>query len=185
MKKSGGTSPCRSLLKSDSQFHNDIKLNDGATSLPISEADLAAAFEFFDIEGQGNITAADLKQRLGPFYKNLPPKDIKMLLGEGNFTKEVLRGLLRQNELGNYDPVKEAFKAYDPHGTGFAEPSMLRSIFQGLGYGEITVEDLAALVEAADQDGDGRISLDDFKSMLRVSDKRGDASASAGDGARA
>ena len=44
------------------------------------------------------------------------PKDIKMLLGEGAFTKDTLRNLLAHNELGNYDPVKEAFKAYDPNG---------------------------------------------------------------------
>ena len=57
-------------------------------------------------------------------------KDIKMLLGDGPFTKETLRNLLQHNELGSYDPVKEAFKAYDPNGTGFADPETLRSIFQ-------------------------------------------------------
>lgn len=38
--------------------------------------------------------------------------------------------MLSHNELGNYDPVKEAFKAYDPNGTGFADPETLRSIFK-------------------------------------------------------
>ena len=96
-----------------------------------------------------------------------------------NFTKETLRALLANNELGNYDPVKEAFKVYDPQGTGFVDHETLRSIFENLGYGEITDEDLAVLVETADADGDGKISLDDFRGMLSMSKERlqGDAAA--------
>jgi len=151
---------------------NEIKLSDQpGPSMPINEAELSAAFDFFDISGQGRITPNDLKQRLGAFYKNLPPKDIKMLLGDGPFTKETLRNLLSHNELGNYDPVKEAFKAYDPNGTGFADPETLRSIFQALGYGEITDEDLQVLVETADADRDGKISLEDFRQMMRFSER--------------
>ena len=43
---------------------------------------------------------------------------------------------------------------------------MLRRIFQDLGYGDISPEDLEVLVETADADGDGKISLEDFRSML-------------------
>jgi Ca2+-binding EF-hand superfamily protein len=77
--------------------------------------------------------------------------------------------------------VKEAFKVYDPQGTGFVDHETLRSIFENLGYGEITDEDLAVLVETADADGDGRISLDDFRGMLSMSKERlqGDAAAAA------
>ena len=42
--------------------------------LALSEAELSAAFEFFDVDGKGKLTAADLKARLGVFYRNLPPK---------------------------------------------------------------------------------------------------------------
>ena len=43
-----------------------------------------------------------------------------MLINEPVFTKGTLRKLLANNELGGYDPVKEAFKVYDPN--GFAAP---------------------------------------------------------------
>ena len=59
-----------------------------------------------------------------------------------------------------------ARQVYDPQGTGFVDHETLRSIFENLGYGEITDEDLAVLVETADADGDGKISLDDFRGML-------------------
>ena len=38
------------------------------------------------------------------------------MINEPNFTKETLKKLLADNELGQFDPVKEAFKVYDPHG---------------------------------------------------------------------
>lgn len=96
---------------------------------------------------------------------------MKLLLGDGAFTKESLRTLLADNELGAYDPAKEAFKAYDPGNTGYVDADTLRSIFEALGYGEISDEDLSVLVETADVDRDGRISLDDFRHMLRQTKK--------------
>ena len=47
----------------------------------------------------------------------------------------------------------------------------LRRIFEDLGYGEITDEDLEVLVETADMDKDGRISLEDFRTMMGGSRK--------------
>ena len=126
---------------------------------------------------QGKLTAANLKQQLGAFYKNLPAKEIKLLLGDGAFTKEALKALLQNNELGNYDPPKEAFKAYDPNGTGYVDTETLRSIFGTLGYGEISDEDLQVLIETADVDKDGRISLDDFRYMLKFNKQPADPAA--------
>ncbi len=56
---------------------------------------------------------------------------------------------------------------YDPNGTGYVDSETLRGIFESLGYGEITDEDVAVLVETADVDRDSKISLDDFRHMLR------------------
>ena len=143
-------------------------------SLHIDDEEIDAAFEFFDMDRQGKLTTANLKTRLGAFYKNLPAKEIKLLLGDGAFTKETLKSLLANNELGNYDPTREAFKAFDPQGTGFVDTDTMRSIFESLGYGDISDEDLSVLVETADVDRDGRISLEDFRGMMKFS-KGGDA----------
>ena len=135
------------------------------SSLQIDEEELEAAFEFFEVDCSGKINATNLKERLGAFYKNLPQKEIKLLLGDGAFTKESLRNLLQYNDLGAYEPTKTAFKAYDPNGTGFVDADTLRTIFSSLGYGDITEDDLAVLIETADTDRDGRISLEDFRAM--------------------
>ena len=51
-------------------------------------------------------------------------------------------------------------------GTGYVDNATLRSIFENLGYVEITDDDLDVLVQTADGDKDGRISLEDFRGML-------------------
>lgn len=45
----------------------------------------------------------------------------------------LLRELLKDNEITNFDPLAEAFKAYDPQGTGFVDTDVLRNVFQNLG----------------------------------------------------
>ena len=81
-------------------------------------------------------------------------------------TLEDLKELPLENEVKNFDPVAEAFKVYDPDGTGYVDSNVLRSIFENLGFGEITDDDLTILTETGDVDGDGKISLMDFRKML-------------------
>ena len=95
--------------------------------------------------------------RLSIFYKNLPAREYKFLIGEPDFTYQSLHKLLVNNELRDFDPVKEvlqfltsydwkqfffstcsigdlfdvsqAFKVYDPHDTGYVDIDTLKSIF--------------------------------------------------------
>merc|ERR1711988_596913 len=118
--------------------------------IPVDPDEIKAAFEFFDVNKKGKLNAADLKARCSIFYKTMTPKDYKLLVGDsGEITLKQLTKLLVQNELEDYDPVKEAFKVYDPGNTGFADPEKLRDIFTSLDYGEITNEDLQVLISAA------------------------------------
>merc|ERR1711988_1774256 len=118
--------------------------------IPVDPDEIKAAFEFFDVNKKGKLNAADLKQRCSIFYKTMTPKDYKLLVGEsGEITLKQLTKLLVQNELEDYDPVKEAFKVCDPGNTGYADPEILHNIFQSLDYGDITDEDLQAVCCAA------------------------------------
>jgi Ca2+-binding EF-hand superfamily protein len=138
-----------------------------APGISIDEAELKAAFEFFDVSGTGKITLADLKNRLGAFYKNVPLREYKFLMNnQSELTLDDLRALLENNEIKNFDPVAEAFKVYDPQETGYVDTIVLRGIFEKLGFGTITEEDVKILVETADVDKDGKISLEDFRRMI-------------------
>ena len=97
----------------------------------------------------------------------MPNKEYKFLMNDqSELTLDDLRELLLDNEVKNFDPVAEAFKVYDPEGTGFVDTTVLKAIFENLGFGEISEDDLAVLTETGDVDGDGRISLMDFRKML-------------------
>lgn len=108
----------------------------------------------------------DLKARLSAFYPNMTNKEYRFLISEPNFTVDTLWNLLENNNITNFDPVKEAFKVYDPHDTGFVDNDVLRGIMSRMGYGELTKDDMDVLVKTADADGDGKISLEDFRNML-------------------
>ena len=128
---------------------------------------MAAAFAFFDVDGSGKITTSNLRKRLGVFYKNMPAKDYRFLMNnKPELTLDDLKELLLDNEVTNFDPVAEAFKVYDPEGTGFIDTGVLRSMFESLGFGEVTDEDLMILIETGDVDKDGKISPDELKKML-------------------
>ncbi|CAN0245057.1 unnamed protein product, partial [Phaeothamnion confervicola] len=132
----------------------------------VTQEELKAAFEFFDVDGRGKLTASSLRRRLGCFFKDMSPREYRFLMnGKPELTLEDLNELLLDNDVADFDPVAEAFATYDPQGTGFVDTEVLRTIFSGLGFGDLSNDDMRILVEAADGDGDGRINLDDFRSM--------------------
>jgi Ca2+-binding EF-hand superfamily protein len=133
----------------------------------IKEEELKVAWDFFDTKQCGKLTAADIKRRLTTFYKNVSNKEIKFLLNnQPEISFEELYDLLKDNQLTNFDPVKEAFKVYDPQDTGFVDMEVVKEFFANLGYGEISDEDAKIILETADGDKDGRIGLEDFRMMV-------------------
>merc|ERR1719329_389589 len=159
-KRAGGRNPAK-----EPQTGNLPKNDKGG--LLITEDELRVAWDFFDINGKTKLTMGDIKRRLQTFYKDITSREVKFLLNnQPEISFEDLYALLRDNQLTNFDPVKEAFKVYDPHNTGFVDMDMVKMFFKDLGYGDISDEDAKIILETADGDKDGRIGLDDFRMMV-------------------
>eukprot|EP00698_Gefionella_okellyi_P003634 TRINITY_DN13407_c0_g1_i1.p1 TRINITY_DN13407_c0_g1~~TRINITY_DN13407_c0_g1_i1.p1 ORF type:complete len:226 (+),score=34.67 TRINITY_DN13407_c0_g1_i1:47-724(+) len=138
--------------------------------IAVSKRELQAAFEFFDQKASGEITAADVRERMSHFYPDLTLRECKLLVSsEGPFTMQKLEMMLHDNELINFDPIREAFKIYDPHGTGYVDMDTLRQILGKIGHGALSSADIDVLISSADIDRDGRISIDDFAQMMNYS----------------
>ena len=79
--------------------------------IPVSKAELQQAFDFFDTDKKGHLTMDDLKARLPIFYKNLPNRELRLLMNNRHeLTFNDLYEILADNMISNFDPVAEAFK---------------------------------------------------------------------------
>lgn len=129
--------------------------------------EIQIAFNMLDIDKTGNITLPNLKKRLAVFYPDMSAKEYRFLMnGKRELTMEDLSDLIIDNDLKNFDPIAEAFKLYDPKGTGSISGDQMRAVFQAYGFKELSDEELDILTKAADFDGDGQISLSDFRNLL-------------------
>ena len=138
----------------------------------VSRAEIESAFAFLDTEQKGKVTAGNLKKRLASFFPDLTTRDYKYLMdNKKEITIDDLTDILVDNEIKEFDPVAEAFRAYDPENKGFISNEKLSEIFATFGFGELSGEELGLLTKAADVDGDGIVSLGDFRRMMDPSVK--------------
>ncbi|RYG51052.1 EF-hand domain-containing protein [archaeon] len=137
----------------------------------VPDADIDAAMRWLAAPGASSVTLKDLREKLHPFYPDMPLAELKFLLGDQtSMTAADVKALLRDNTITNFDPVAEAFQAFDVHGTGEASVSTVVDIFRRLGLERITEDDVRVIVETMDVDGDGKITLSDFRRMLERRD---------------
>jgi calmodulin len=144
-----------------------MKVKDTTPHITITEDELKKAWEFFDPKHTGRLTSVETKKRVGIFYKDVTSKEIRFLMNNQNeISFDELYQLLRDAHLGSFDPVKEAFKIYDPTNTGYVDPSLIRNFFEAMGFGQLDDEDMRIVIQTADKDKDGKISLDDFRALV-------------------
>lgn len=105
--------------------------------MAITEAELAQAFAFFDTKNAGVLDAAELRDRMGVFVPNLSLRECKLLVSaDGPFTMDRLRDMLVDNELTNFDPIREAFKVpLIERGGGFVCVGLLVCLLVGVSPG--------------------------------------------------
>eukprot|EP01039_Chlorochromonas_danica_P006952 gene6952-7692_t len=140
----------------------------------VSPEEVQAAFSMLDLEKNNVITLATLKKRLGQLFPALSAKDYRFLMNnKKELTLDDLKDLLLENEVTMFDPISEAFRAFDPDGMGYINEDMLRQAFIAFGLGELSDEELDILKRTADLDGDSRITVDDFRNLLEGSAKKG------------
>ena len=97
---------------------------------------------------------------------NLTEKDIMTLMNQKNeISAKALHDLLKQNELGDFDPLEEAFRLLD-NGTGELDFERLKMIFKSLNYGDLDKKDTDILYECLDINKDGKITIDDFRELF-------------------
>ncbi|CAO2040783.1 unnamed protein product [Urochloa humidicola] len=139
--------------------------DDGAT--PDPEPELAGVFRHFDANGDGRISADEMREAYGctaaEAEEMVASADRD---GDGFISLEELGALFEGGD--KPDELRAAFAAYDEDGDGVITAEELRRALLRLGMDgeEMTAERCSEMVAAVDQNGDGVISFDEFKAML-------------------
>ncbi|KAH7566961.1 hypothetical protein JRO89_XS07G0001000 [Xanthoceras sorbifolium] len=131
-------------------------------------------FNYFDENGDGRISAAELQRCLRVAGEELSMEDAEAavessdLNGDGHLDLEEFRKLMetsKNNEEEKRKELSEAFRMYVMEGSSFITAASLRRMLSRLGDSR-SVDDCKAMIRAFDLDGDGVLSFDEFAIMM-------------------
>ncbi|EES05570.1 probable calcium-binding protein CML20 [Sorghum bicolor] len=133
------------------------------------EPELARVFRHLDANGDGRISAAEMRESCG--CTAAEAEDMVAAAdrdGDGFISLEELGALLEDGDKA--DTLRAAFAEYDENGDGVITAEELRRALRRLGIvgEEMSAERCAEIVAAVDRDDDGVISFDEFKAMMAI-----------------
>ncbi|KAJ2817468.1 hypothetical protein GGI24_005388 [Coemansia furcata] len=142
-------------------------------------AEYREAFDQLDKDGDGKITAADLKAMLKSVGQNPSDEDIQDMFkeldedgcGTMDFEEFLAQIQTQAAECNEDDVAKENFKTFDENGDGFITKSELRKALDKFGM-KPSDEDINEMMANADTNKDGHI---DFKEFVKIT--KGDKAA--------
>jgi len=136
--------------------------------------DFRHAFEFFDKNGDGNITSKEFESILRGLGHSHDEQNIKQMMskydGDGNscidFPEFVEFMASKKRSFGeNESSIRNAFRVLDKDCNGYITPRELREWVYKLGE-KLTQKEANDLVKEADANGDGKISIDEFVALM-------------------
>ena len=96
----------------------------------VERSDIQTVFKFIDPKLYNNVKSSGLRHRVSLFDRELKSKDYKLLMtGKDSLGIDDLYGILKNNELENFDPVMESFRYLDPDGTGQVNMERLKELW--------------------------------------------------------
>ena len=136
--------------------------------------ELEHVFHYFDEDGDGKISALELRHRLGLMGEELLLNEAEIAVqsldsdGDGLLGLEDLVHLMEGGE-GEEEKIKdlrEDFGMYiDVEGSGFITPKSLKRMLSRLGESK-SVDECKVMINTFDLNGDGVLSFDEFRVMM-------------------
>eukprot|EP00762_Andalucia_godoyi_P003924 ANDGO_05631.mRNA.1 Caltractin len=139
--------------------------------------EIREAFDLFDTEKTGRIDAHEMKVAMRALGFDVKKEQVLKLMEEfdrdGTGSIEFSDFLeIMTEKIAQRDPNEEvlkAFRLFDDDGTGRISLKNLRRVARELGE-NMTDEELQAMIDEFDKDGDGEISADEFHAIMTSSD---------------
>jgi len=137
---------------------------------------LQKAFNSFDTEGNGNISAETVGVILRMMGVKISEKNLKEVIAETDedgsgiiefeeFAELAAKFLVEEDEEALAAELKEAFRIYDKEGKGYITTDILKEIIAEIDP-KLTPADLDSIIEEVDEDGSGTLDFDEFMEMM-------------------
>jgi len=133
------------------------------------------AFNMFDIDGGGTIENHELKLVITQLGEEPTDEEIQEMIllvdengdNEIDFDEFLTLMRLRQGVDGDdaEAQLREVFDVFDEDKSGFIDRDEMRRLMKKLAQA-LTEEEISAIMEEVDVDGDGEISFDEFKALM-------------------
>lgn len=137
------------------------------------EEELKQVFKKLDANGDGKISAAELRSAMGRLGQAATEEEVKRMIKEADADGDGFIDLQEFMELNTKDidsdeaveSLKEAFQVFDVDKNGAISAEELLDVLTSLGE-DCTLPDCRKMISGVDTDGDGTISFDEFKIMM-------------------
>nr|CAD2126650.1 unnamed protein product [Meloidogyne enterolobii] len=171
----GETQIVRNIVN-DENINQQQNSNNNRSELPQIEgltedqvAEFKEAFELFDKDGDGRVTAAELGIVMKSLGHSPTDQELQEMVREidedGNGSielNEFVKMMSRKvKESESEKELREAFQVFDKDNDGFISPFELRFVMQNLGE-DLTDFEVKEMIREADLDGDGKVNFNEF-----------------------
>ena len=139
--------------------------------MPLSEEKIAeykAAFDDIDENGNGAISADDIKKALNQMGKEITDEEAQEMIAEADLDKNgtvdfpEFVELMRKRE---QHEILETFHAIDNDGSGKLSTKELKDVMKSFGE-KLTDAQLEEMFKNADADGDGQVDYQEFLNVM-------------------
>lgn len=143
-----------------------------STSSGSSERELERVFRYFDENGDGKISPAELRNCMRTVGEELSHEDAEAFVassdsdGDGLLCyHDFVRLVDVEGEEEKVRSLRDAFRVYEMEGHGCITPKSLKQALQRLG-DSWTTEECKAMIRRFDLNGDGVLSFEEFSVMM-------------------
>ncbi|KAH7301568.1 hypothetical protein KP509_23G032400 [Ceratopteris richardii] len=158
--------------------------NAGRANKASLDEELALAFDRFDSNGDGRISADELQSVLRALGQDITTEEARLMVAEADTDKDGfidLAEFINLNTRGtakparnfpgdnNIDELAAAFNMFDLDKNGCITPDELHSVLHNLGNHTSTLEDCERMIGGVDRKGCGYVDFEDFKEMMTTS----------------
>ncbi|KAM0952696.1 putative EF-hand domain-containing protein [Dioscorea sansibarensis] len=152
-----------------------------------SEKEVEKVFKCIDADGDGKISASELKGVVKALDSSVSREELGMMMREMDtdrngfvdlkeFTEFQRGGGDGRSEGEVDDELRDAFKMYDLDKDGVISVKELHLVLKKLG-DKSSIGDCARMIKSVDSDGDGCVSFEEFRKMMnKGSHERGQSS---------